>query len=153
MNQKFVAVDRDNFRVTVYQLDPDTANDDWEDRFGFWKRERRYDVSIGALGYATPKGPHYVSSKALNPNWRMPSSEWVPEGMRGKLIPGGHPDNPLKAAFIALGGLKSDGVGFHGTADLNSIGTRASHGCIRMRPDDVLDLYERIEQQTLVFVY
>ena len=43
------------------------------------------------------------------------------------------------ALFIALGG----GVGFHGTADLASIGQAASHGCIRMRIPDVISLYNR----------
>ena len=155
-DRKFIAIDRDAFRVTVYRLEPelpDGVSPDWEDRHGLWVREKFYDVAIGAIGYATPKGVHYISSRALDPTWRMPDSEWVPVKLRGKEIPGGSPDNPLVAAFIALGGHREDGVGFHGTRDRLSIGSRASHGCIRMLEEDVLDLYHRVPDGTLVFIY
>ncbi len=58
----------------------------------------------------------------------MPDSEWVPIEKRGTIVEGDDPDNPLKAAFISLGGNTEDGVGFHGTSNFDSIGTRASHG-------------------------
>ena len=125
---------------------------DWEDQHGFFTPIAVFPVAIGAQGYETPLGPHYVTGKARNPDWRMPNSDWVPVEKRGKVIPGGHPDNPLKAAFISLGGNIEDGVGFHGTANLESIGTMASHGCIRMRPEDVTFLYSRVPVGTLVWI-
>jgi lipoprotein-anchoring transpeptidase ErfK/SrfK len=149
-----VEVNRSKFEVLVWRLKQQKEQDeDWEDRLGLWKRHRRYDVAVGAIGYTTPVGLYYIASKALNPDWRMPNSKWVPEKDRGKLVPGGAPENPLKAAFLALGGRPIDGIGFHGTDDFGSIGTAASHGCIRMTEEDVLDFYELVEIGTLAFIY
>jgi lipoprotein-anchoring transpeptidase ErfK/SrfK len=44
------------------------------------------------------------------------------------------------------------GAGFHGTADVGSIGSAASHGCVRMQIPDIIDLYERVSVGTPVFV-
>jgi lipoprotein-anchoring transpeptidase ErfK/SrfK len=81
---------------------------------------------------------HRVLSKQRNPTWYVPNRPWAGD-LAGQTIPPGDSRNPLKARFIALGG----GVGFHGTADLASIGQAASHGCIRMRIPDVISLYNR----------
>jgi lipoprotein-anchoring transpeptidase ErfK/SrfK len=77
----------------------------------------------------------------------VPNRPWA-GNLAGQTIPPGDPRNPLKAAFIALGG----GVGFHGTANLASIGTAASHGCIRMTVPDVLSLYRNVPVGTPVLV-
>ena len=74
---------------------------------------RSYRVAVGAAGYETPRGMHRVQSKQRNPAWHAPNRPWAGE-LAGQTIPAGDPRNPLKAAFIALGG----GVGFHGTANL-----------------------------------
>jgi hypothetical protein len=100
---------------------------------------RTYRVAVGAAGYDTPRGMHRVLSKERNPTWHVPNRPWA-GNLAGQTIPPGDPRNPLKAAFIALGG----GVGFHGTANLASIGTAASHGCIRMTVPDVISLYNRV---------
>ena len=108
---------------------------------------RRYRVAVGAAGYATPAGMHRVVSKQRNPTWYVPNRSWA-GSLAGKRIPPGDPRNPLKARFIAIGG----GVGFHGTADLASIGRAASHGCIRMRIPDVISLYNRTPIGTRVLI-
>ena len=108
---------------------------------------RSYRVAVGAAGYETPRGLHRVLSKQRNPAWHAPNRPWAGE-LAGQTIPPGDPRNPLKAAFIALG----DGIGFHGTANLASIGTAASHGCIRMRVPDVLSLYRNVPVGTPVLV-
>jgi lipoprotein-anchoring transpeptidase ErfK/SrfK len=108
---------------------------------------RSYRVAVGAAGYETPRGMHRVLSKQRNPAWHAPNRPWAGD-LAGQTIPAGDPRNPLKAAFIALGG----GVGFHGTANLSSIGTAASHGCIRMRVPDVLSLYRNVPVGTPVLV-
>ena len=108
---------------------------------------RSYRVAVGAAGYETPRGLHRVLSKQRNPAWHAPNRPWAGD-LAGQTIPAGDPRNPLKAAFIALGG----GVGFHGTANLSSIGTAASHGCIRMRVPDVLSLYRNVPVGTPVLV-
>ena len=66
----------------------------------------------------------------------------------GRSIPGGAPDNPLKARWMGV----ANGVGIHGTAEDWSIGTRASHGCIRMHVSDVIDLYPRVPVGTPVLI-
>lgn len=108
---------------------------------------RRYTVAVGAAGYDTPAGLHRVLSKQVNPTWNVPNRPWA-GSLAGQTIPPGDPRNPLKARFIALGG----GVGFHGTADLASIGQAASHGCIRMRIPDVISLYNRVPVGTPVLI-
>ena len=108
---------------------------------------RRYRVAVGAAGYDTPAGLHHVLSKQVNPTWYVPDRPWA-GSLAGQTIPPGDPRNPLKARFIAIGG----GVGFHGTADLASIGQAASHGCIRMTVPDVISLYNRVSVGTPVLI-
>ena len=108
---------------------------------------RRYRVAVGKAGYATPRGLRRVLSKQRNPAWHAPNRSWAGD-LAGQTIPPGDPRNPLKAAFISLGG----GIGFHGTSALSSIGTNASHGCIRMRVRDVLHLYRKVPVGTPVLI-
>jgi lipoprotein-anchoring transpeptidase ErfK/SrfK len=111
------------------------------------KRIKTYHVAVGAAGYDTPAGMHRVLSKERNPTWHVPNRPWA-GALAGQTIPPGDPRNPLKAMFVAIG----NGVGFHGTADLASIGQAASHGCIRMRVPDVLDLASRVSIGTPVLI-
>jgi lipoprotein-anchoring transpeptidase ErfK/SrfK len=136
----FVSVDRDDKRVRVYKRRRLSNK---------WKFLRSYACAIGAAGYETPKGLYTVIGKSLDPDWKMPDSDWVAPEDRGKTIPGGHPDNPLKEAFIAIW----DGVGLHGTDDIDSIGKEASHGCIRLSREDILNIYDRVPLGTLVYIF
>ena len=111
------------------------------------RRVRTYRVAVGAAGYDTPAGLHRVLYKERDPTWHVPQRPWA-GALAGMTIPPGDPRNPLKARFIALGG----GVGFHGTADLASIGQAASHGCIRMTIPDVISLYDRTPVGTPVLI-
>jgi len=88
-------------------------------------------------------------AKARNPDWTMPNSSWVPEALRGTTIPGGAPENPIKGAFLKL---TDDGVGIHGTDNLLSLGSRASHGCVRIRPRAAVKLYETVAAGTPVYI-
>jgi hypothetical protein len=115
--------------------------------FKHLRRVRSYRVAVGAAGYDTPAGLHHVLYKERNPTWHVPRRPWA-GSLAGMTIPPGDWRNPLKARFIALGG----GVGFHGTADLASIGQAASHGCIRMRVPDVISLYNRTPVGTPVLI-
>jgi hypothetical protein len=115
--------------------------------FKHLRHVRTYQVAVGAAGYDTPAGLHHVQSKQVNPTWYVPNRPWA-GSLAGQTIPPGDPRNPLKARFISLGG----GVGFHGTADLASIGQAASHGCIRMRIPDVISLYNRVSVGTPVMI-
>ena len=97
--------------------------------------------------YPTPYGTFSVQTMQRNPPWNVPHSAWA-GGLAGKTIPGGAPGNPLVARWIGFDGS----VGFHGTREALSIGHAASHGCVRMRPRDVIDLYRRVRVGTTVLV-
>jgi L,D-transpeptidase catalytic domain len=108
---------------------------------------RRYGIAVGAAGFDTPSGLFAIQSKQVNPAWHVPNSPWA-GSLRGRVIPGGAPSNPLKARWLGVNGS----VGIHGTAEEWSIGSRASHGCIRMRVRDVIDLYRRVPMGTPVLI-
>jgi lipoprotein-anchoring transpeptidase ErfK/SrfK len=107
------------------------------------KLEKSYRVGIGALGFETPAGMYEIESMAANPAWYVPDKAWAGD-LAGKVIAGNDPDNPIKARWMGFW----DGAGIHGTADEASIGTAASHGCIRMTVKDVIDLYDRVRVHT-----
>ena len=106
-----------------------------------------YNVAVGEPRFPTPPGQFTVQGMQVDPPWNVPQSDWAGD-LAGQTIPGGDPSNPLVARWIGFNGS----VGFHGTASIGSIGTAASHGCVRMRPDDVIDLYERVAVGTPVVV-
>jgi lipoprotein-anchoring transpeptidase ErfK/SrfK len=93
---------------------------------------RTYPVAVGAAGFETPAGLRYVIYKDKNPSWTAPNRPWAAP-YQGQTFPPGDPRNPLRAWFIALG----DGIGIHGTSEEWTVGTSASHGCIRMHASDV----------------
>jgi len=108
---------------------------------------RSYGIAVGAAGTETPTGLYRIQSKQVNPAWHAPNRPWA-GSYAGKTVPGGAPDNPLKARWLGIAG----GVGIHGTAEPWSIGSAASHGCIRMRVSDVTDLYGRVPLGSQVLI-
>lgn len=144
----------------------------WIDRGGFllklYKRPsaeyklevvKRYGIAVGAIGHRTNAGMYVINSKddglpgpgaGDGPAWYIPDSPWVPPEKRGTIVPGGHPDNPILARWMGFN--REEGEGIHGTRDRASIGTRASHGCVRMFEEDVIELYDRVPMFTPVVV-
>ena len=108
---------------------------------------KTYKVAVGQPQYPTPRGRFAVISKQVNPVWSVPNSPWAGE-LAGTTVTGGSAANPLKARWIGI----ANGVGIHGTGEDYSIGTRASHGCIRMHVGDVVALYKRVPVGTPVFI-
>jgi lipoprotein-anchoring transpeptidase ErfK/SrfK len=108
---------------------------------------KTYPIAVGKIGLATPAGLYSIQNKAINPAWHVPDSDWAGE-LAGKIIPGGAPDNPIKARWLGV----YDGVGVHGTADDASIGSAASHGCIRMHIPDVEELYDRVPVGAPIYI-
>ena len=98
---------------------------------------KSYSVATGQAAYPTPTGSYVVTSKQMNPTWFPPNSDWAKDA---KPIPPGV-DNPLGTRWI---GTSAPGVGIHGTPDDSSIGSYASHGCIRMHIWEVEELYEYV---------
>jgi murein L,D-transpeptidase YcbB/YkuD len=95
---------------------------------------RTFKVAIGAAPYRTPTGTYNIRKIVWNPSWIPPDSKWA----KGKTAKGpGEPGNPMKVAKIFF---REPDYYIHGTAELNSLGTADSHGCLRMSPDDVAEL-------------
>jgi len=117
----------------------------------FWKNlelVKTYTIAVGAVGYDTPSGLYHIQNKAVNPAWTMPHSDWVAPEDRGKVVPGGVAENPLKARWMGI----YDGAGIHGTDATYSLGSAASHGCIRMAIPDVVQLYDQVPVSTPVYI-
>jgi lipoprotein-anchoring transpeptidase ErfK/SrfK len=115
--------------------------------FKHLRLSKSYGIAVGMAGLDTPAGRYTIANKAVNPAWHVPTSDWA-GSLGGSVIPGGAPNNPLKARWLGI----YNGVGIHGTAEEWSIGSRASHGCIRMRVADVIDLYPRVPVGTPVLI-
>lgn len=108
---------------------------------------RSYGVAVGQPAYPTPSGRFSIQSKQVNPTWSVPNSPWAGE-LQGTTVAGGSAANPLKARWMGL----ASGVGIHGTGEDGSIGSRASHGCIRMHVADVIALYSQVSVGTAVLI-
>lgn len=108
---------------------------------------RRYRIAVGQRAYPTPRGRFAIQGKQVNPVWSVPNSPWAGE-LAGTRIAGGTAANPLKARWMGIVG----GIGIHGTDQAGSIGTRASHGCIRMHVPDVVELFGRVPIGTPVLI-
>ncbi len=106
--------------------------------FKNFKLSKKYRVAVGAQGHETPAGTYTINDKQVNPSWHVPMSDWA-GSLAGTVVPPG-PSNPLKARWMGF----FDGAGIHGTSDRGSIGSNASHGCVRMLEEDVIDLYDRV---------
>jgi lipoprotein-anchoring transpeptidase ErfK/SrfK len=109
---------------------------------------KTYTVAVGGVGYDTPAGLYNIQNKAVNPAWTMPDSDWVAAADRGTVVPGGVPENPLKARWLGI----YNGAGIHGTDVTSSLGSAASHGCIRMAIPDVVELYDQVPVSTPVYI-
>jgi lipoprotein-anchoring transpeptidase ErfK/SrfK len=107
---------------------------------------KTYTIAVGQQGLETPAGLYDIQDKQVDPTWHVPEAAWAGD-LAGKTIPPG-PDNPLKARWMGFNG----GAGIHGTADEASLGSAASHGCIRMSVPDVEELYNEVTVGTPVYV-
>ena len=108
---------------------------------------RSYTVAVGALGFDTPAGLYHIQNKAVNPAWSVPNSDWAGD-LAGTVVPGGVPENPLKERWLGI----YDGAGIHGTDQTYSLGTAASHGCIRMSIPEVIELYDQVPVGAPIYI-
>ena len=90
---------------------------------------KQYAVATGRDG-STPSGDFEVKSRVENPEWTSPE---------GDFFKAGDAANPLGTRWLGFG---EGGYGIHGTTDPNSIGREASHGCVRLNNEDVLEVYD-----------
>lgn len=114
-------------------------------------KARRYGVGVGKEGFEW-RGTEKITRKREWPDWRPPAEMIAREKKKGRILPAhmkGGPANPLGARALYLG---STLYRIHGTNAPWSIGQAVSSGCIRMRNEDVMDLYNRVSVGTKVVV-
>lgn len=89
-----------------------------------------FPIAIGKDDHPTPTGTFRIRKIVWNPGWVPPRSPWA----RGKTAkPPGHPENPMKLVKIFF---REPDYYIHGTSEFESLGSAASHGCLRMLPDE-----------------
>ena len=126
-----IVIERGAFKLTLYK---------------HLRPVHTYTIAVGQQGLETPGGMYTVQDKQVNPSWHVPNSAWA-GSLAGRIIPPG-PDDPLKARWIGI----TDGAGIHGTEEAWSLGSAASHGCIRMAVPDVEELYDKVPVQAPVYI-
>jgi L,D-transpeptidase ErfK/SrfK len=112
--------------------------------------QRRYTLAVGKPSWPTPTGTYKIVEKRLNPTWNVPPSiqeEMEEQGQEvvEKVPPG--PNNPLGKFWM---GTSADGVGIHATNRPWSVGSYGSHGCMRMLPSEISQLFPQIPVGTPV---
>src|SRR3954469_17202768 len=135
LEQKYPAVilvNRSAFQLTLYEN---------------LKPVKTYGIAVGQVGLETPAGLYNVENKAVDPDWHVPNSAWAGD-LAGTVVPGTDPSNPIKARWMGI----YAGAGIHGTDAIDSIGTAASHGCIRMTIPDVVELYDQVPVGAPVYI-
>jgi lipoprotein-anchoring transpeptidase ErfK/SrfK len=128
----YIVVDRSDFKLNYYS---------------HLHLAHSYPIAVGQQGLQTPAGLHTIVDKEVNPAWHVPNSSWA-GSLAGQVIPPG-PQDPLVARWM---GIDDQGDGIHGTDEPGSIGSAASHGCIRMLVPDVIQLYSITPVGTPVYV-
>ncbi len=114
------------------------------------RRVTSHPIGIGRQGWATPTGSAEVTGKAREPTWYPPASVRAEHAELGDPLPsivGPGPDNPL--GNFAMG-LSMPGYLIHGTNKPAGVGMRVSHGCIRLYPEDIEALFDRVPSGTPV---
>lgn len=109
-----------------------------------------YPIGVGRAGWETPTAETKVLRKTLNPSWTPPQSirfeHLEMEDPLPKVVKAG-PQNPLGQFALRLG---IAGYLIHGTNKPDGVGMRISHGCIRMYPEDIAQLYDLVAVKTPV---
>ncbi|HUR83933.1 MAG TPA: L,D-transpeptidase family protein [Solirubrobacteraceae bacterium] len=127
-----IAVDRDAKQLRLYKD---------------LRLEHKYTIAVGKAGLETAAGRYKIVEKIVDPPWHVPDSDWAGD-LAGRTIAPDDPQNPLEARWLGF----HDGQGIHGTDDVSSLGTAASHGCIRMAVRDVEQLYGVVPKGTPLFL-
>ncbi len=111
-----------------------------------------YPISVGRMDWSTPLGESQITEKTENPYWFPPESILTERAAQGRPLPEAvppGPDNPLGRHKIRLD-IPGGAYLIHGTNEPRGIGMRVTHGCIRMFPEDVESLFNRLPSGTRV---
>ena len=108
-----------------------------------------FPVAVGRPEWRTPTGVFRVTDKLVDPDWVQ--FDWNDPSHVIRTIPPG-PDNPLGRRWIGFASGYGWQIGFHGTPHPELLGQAVSHGCVRMRNEDVVKVYDRVSVGTVVIV-
>jgi hypothetical protein len=111
------------------------------------KLVKKYPVATGSPEFPTPQGRFSVINKRINPTWVNPAKDTWGKKLPDRIPPG--PENPLGTRSLDL---NAPGIRIHGTPSSGSIGTYASHGCVRMYISDSEALFPLVEMGTPVLI-
>lgn len=129
--QKLIVVNLSEHNLTLYNRETPMAT---------------FGIACGMAAWPTPVGQWQIVGKQMNPTWYNPHSSWS-ASMPETIGPGY--SNPLGLRAMPL---NASGVLIHGTSNDGSIGTSASHGCMRMHMNDVIQLFDMVEVGTPVYI-
>lgn len=104
--------------------------------YKYGKLTLQYRCAIGKNSTPTPNGKFTIVNKLVNPYYNKEN------------IAGGDPSNPLGKRWLGIGGL----YGIHGTPYRNSIGSMASNGCVRMKDEDIINLFKYLYKGDVVLI-
>lgn len=95
---------------------------------------KTYLVAVGADKHPTPAGTFMIKKIVWNPKWVPPAEKWA-KGKKAKAP--GHPDNPMKLVKLFF---QEPDYYIHGTSAVETLGQAASHGCLRMEPNEAAEV-------------
>ncbi len=157
--RQVLAAREEGVRLPVARLRPDVSGEDLGKTivirlslnelylYDGLKVSKTYDVATGQPAYPTPTGTWNIWDKRENPTWVNPAPDGWGSGLPRVIGPG--PGNPLGTHALYL---DAPGIRIHGTYDEGSIGSYASHGCIRMRLEEAKELFGIIDVGTQVLI-
>jgi hypothetical protein len=111
------------------------------------KLVKKYPVASGSPEFPTPQGRFSIINKRVNPTWVNPAKDTWGKELPDRIPPG--PENPLGTRALDL---NAPGIRIHGTPSSGSIGTYASHGCVRMFIQDAEEIFSLVEIGTPVII-
>jgi L,D-transpeptidase ErfK/SrfK len=109
-----------------------------------------HPIGIGKVGWSTPLGEFHVASSQKDPSWVPPESVRREHAKEGDILPAivpPGPENPLGRHAVRL---NNPSYLIHGTNKPAGVGMRVSHGCIRLYPEDIEMLFDRLPRGTRV---
>lgn len=109
-----------------------------------------FPVAVGKAQYPTPVGRFTINEMVENPDFTVFDFGDTSRPNRGRIPPG--INNPLGLRWIGFAHDHGWAIGFHGTSKTQFLGQAVSHGCVRMRNDDIVKVFARVKLGTPVIV-